>query len=92
MISKNNVFYSQPESKSDLAQDHISRQKSILAQRQTKANKWEPKLRQLAKENEQRLNEMERQILFVSVLNTLVCTTAGFIMQHVLSMLRMYTE
>lgn len=48
-------------------QDHISRQKSILAQRQTKANKWEPKLRQLAKENEQRLNKMERQILFEDV-------------------------
>ncbi|KAL5254925.1 hypothetical protein ACHWQZ_G014390 [Mnemiopsis leidyi] len=48
-------------------EDHISRQKSILAQRQTKANKWEPKLRQLAKENEQRLNEMERQILFEDV-------------------------
>lgn len=48
-------------------QDHISKQKTILAQRQTKANKWEPKLRQLAKENEQRLNEMERQILFEDV-------------------------
>lgn len=48
-------------------QDHVAKQKAHVSQRQTKANKWQPKLAQLAKENEKRLDNMERQILFEGV-------------------------
>lgn len=45
-------------------QDHITRQKAHISQRQTKANKWQPKLAQLAMENEKKVDSMEKQILF----------------------------
>ena len=42
------------------------RQTTLMAQKQAKTNKWEPKLQALAKENEARLDKMEKQVLYVS--------------------------
>eukprot|EP00116_Pleurobrachia_bachei_P009520 sb/3469782/ len=48
-------------------QDHIAKAQGHIEQRQIKTNKWKPKLQQLARENERRLEKMEKTLLYEDV-------------------------
>lgn len=48
-------------------QNHTMRQTTLMDQKQAKTNKWEPKLQALARENEARLDKMEKQVLYENV-------------------------